>query len=42
QQDHAAVDHQEQTAATVTKGVGLIAGAVILVLLLVLCGRWLF
>jgi hypothetical protein len=41
-QDHPTLDGKEQTAETITSGVGLIAGAIMLVLLLVLCGRWLF
>ena len=41
-QEHSAIDDREQTAETITSGVGLIAGAIMLVLVLVLCGRWLF
>jgi hypothetical protein len=42
EQDHVTLDQQEHTARTITSGVGLIGGAVMLLLLLVLCGRWLF
>lgn len=41
-QDHAVLDSQERVARTVTTGTGLICGALMIVLLLVLCGRWLF
>jgi hypothetical protein len=41
-QDTARLDREEAAAATLTKGMGLLAGAVMLVLLLVLCGRWVF
>ena len=41
-QNHPALDQQEQAARTITSGVGLIGGAIMLLMLLVLCGRWLF
>jgi len=41
-QDQQAIDRAEQAARTVTMGVGLVAGAVLVVLMLILCGRWLF
>jgi hypothetical protein len=41
-QNLSAIDREEQAARTVTLGVGLVAGAILLVLTLVLCGRWLF
>ncbi|MEV4759021.1 translation initiation factor 2 [Micromonospora sp. NPDC049559] len=42
EQDLAGVNQAEQSARTVTYGVGLIAGAVILVLMCLLCSRVLF
>ena len=41
-QDDQALDTQEREARTLTYGVGMVAGAVLLVVLLVLCGRALF
>jgi len=41
-QDHPRLDAEEQSAKTLTKGIGLLAGAVMIVLLLVVCGRFLF
>jgi hypothetical protein len=41
-QDPHLIDRTEQAAKTVTTGIGLVASAVLIVLLLVLCGRWLF
>jgi hypothetical protein len=41
-QDLAALDAQEHEARTVTYGIGMMAGAVLLIVLLVLCGRILF
>ena len=38
-QDLAALDAQEREERTITYGIGMIAGAVLLVVLLVLCGR---
>jgi len=38
-QDLAALDAQEREARTITYGIGMIAGAVLLVVLLILCGR---
>ncbi|OLE27359.1 MAG: translation initiation factor 2, partial [Actinobacteria bacterium 13_1_20CM_3_71_11] len=41
-QDLAALDAQDREARTVTYGVGMVAGAVLLIVLLILCGRILF
>ena len=41
-QDHDRLDVEEQAAQTLTKGIGLVAGAIMLVLLLVLCARAVF
>ena len=41
-QDDQEIEELERDARTVTYGVGLLAGAVLLVILLVLCGRALF
>jgi hypothetical protein len=41
-QDQAALDAQEREARTITLGIGMVAGAVLLVVLLILCGRVLF
>jgi hypothetical protein len=41
-QDHARLDVEEQAAQTLTQGIGLVVGAIALVLLLVLCTRGLF
>jgi len=41
-QDTARIDAEEQSARTLTYGVGMVAGAVLVVLLLILCGRFLF
>jgi hypothetical protein len=41
-QDLAGIDAREREARTVTYGIGMVAGAVLLVVLLVLCGRVLF
>lgn len=41
-QDHEALDRGEHNAQTITNGVGLVAAAIMVVLLLVLCGRTLF
>lgn len=41
-QNHAEIDAQEQSARTVTYGVGLVAGAILLIVLCALCGRALF
>jgi hypothetical protein len=41
-QDTERIDREEQAATILTKGMGLFAGAVVLVLLLILCGRVLF
>jgi hypothetical protein len=41
-QDPERIDREEQAATILTKGMGIFAGAVILVLLLIVCGRLLF
>ncbi|MGI5179048.1 translation initiation factor 2 [Dactylosporangium sp. CA-152071] len=41
-QDPERIDREEQAATILTKGMGIFAGAVILVLLLIFCGRLLF
>jgi hypothetical protein len=41
-QDHEALDVHEQSARTLTIGVSMLAGAVMLVILLLVCGRALF
>jgi hypothetical protein len=41
-QDDAVIDAREHQARTVTYGVGMIAGAVAVIVLIVLCGRVLF
>jgi hypothetical protein len=41
-QDVPALDAQEKSARTMTYGVGMVAGAVLLIVLFVLCGRALF
>jgi len=41
-QDHARIDAEEQAAHTLTKGIGLVVGAILLVLLFLFCARWLF
>lgn len=42
EQDHDRIDVEEQAARTLTTGIGLVVGALCLVLLLVLCARALF
>jgi len=42
EQNEAAIDAAERQARTVTHGVGLIAGAILVLLLAVLCGRLIF
>lgn len=42
EQDHDRIDVEEQAARTLTTGIGLVAGAILLVLLLVLCARAVF
>lgn len=39
EQDHGRLDIEEQAADTLTKGIGLVVGATLLVLLLILCAR---
>lgn len=41
-QDLEKVEAAEREARTVTYGIGLVAGAIMLIMLCVLCGRWLF
>jgi hypothetical protein len=41
-QDHADLDAREQSARTLTYGIGLVAGAILLIVLCALCGRALF
>lgn len=41
-QDMAALDEAEGSARTVTYGIGLVAGAIALILLCLLCGRLIF
>jgi hypothetical protein len=41
-QDLDALDTQEQQSRTVTYGVGIIAGAILLIVLFILCGRTVF
>jgi hypothetical protein len=42
EQDHDRIDVEEQAARTLTTGIGLVVGALCLVLLLILCARALF
>lgn len=42
EQDHDRIDVEEQAARTLTTGVGMVVGAICLVLLLVLCARAVF
>jgi len=42
EQDHDRIDVEEQAARTLTTGVGLVVGAILLVLLLILCARAVF
>jgi hypothetical protein len=41
-QDHARIDLEEQAARTLTQGIGMVIGAIALVLLFVLCARGFF
>jgi hypothetical protein len=41
-QDHAGLDAQEQSAKTITYGVGMVAGAILLIVMCALCSRFLF
>ncbi|WP_412540415.1 translation initiation factor 2 [Longispora sp. K20-0274] len=41
-QEHSALDEEERVGRTITYGVGMVAGAVMVVLILVMCGRALF
>jgi hypothetical protein len=42
EQDHAAIDEDEARARTMTRGLAMVAGALLLVVLCSLCGRILF
>jgi hypothetical protein len=42
QQDHTAIDAEEARARSLTQGIAMIAGAVLLIVLCALCGRALF
>jgi hypothetical protein len=42
EQDLERLDREEQAATILTKGIGLFAGAIIVALLLVFCGRVIF
>ena len=42
EQDHDRLDVEEQAARTLSQGIGMVAGAVLLVLMLILCARALF
>jgi hypothetical protein len=42
EQDHERIDVEEQAARTLTTGIGLVVGAICLVLLLILCARAVF
>jgi hypothetical protein len=41
-QDTDRLDREEQAATILTKGIGIFAGAVLVVLLLILCGNFFF
>jgi hypothetical protein len=41
-QDHDRLDVEEQAARTLTQGIGMVAGAILIVLLLILCARSVF
>jgi hypothetical protein len=41
-QDHSELDTAEQSARTVTLGVGMVAGAILLIVICALCSRVLF
>jgi len=41
-QDPTELDAQEQAARTLTYGIAMVAGAIMVVLLLIVCGRMLF
>jgi hypothetical protein len=38
-QDEAALDEREQQSRTITYGVGMVAGAILLIVLFIVCGR---
>jgi len=42
EQDHDRLDVEEQAARTLTQGIGLVIGALLLVMMLVLCARAVF
>jgi hypothetical protein len=41
-QDHDRLDIEEQAARTLTQGIGMVVGAILIVLLLILCARSVF
>jgi hypothetical protein len=41
-QDHAELDTAEKSARTITYGIGMVAGAVLLIVICALCSRALF
>jgi hypothetical protein len=41
-QDAPKLDREEQAASVLTRGIGLVAGATMLILLIITCGRWVF
>jgi hypothetical protein len=41
-QDHERLDVEEQAANTLTQGIGMVVGAIALVLVLILCARTVF
>lgn len=41
-QDHTAMDHEERSARTVTYGIGMVAGAILLIVVCALCSRFVF
>jgi len=41
-QDHAAIDDQEAQARSLTRGLAMVAGAIMLIVLCALCGRLMF
>jgi len=41
-QDHERIDEEEARARTLTQGVGIVVGAILVIVLFALCGRALF
>jgi hypothetical protein len=41
-QDHTALDNEEQSARTITYGIGMVAGAILLIVVCALCSRVVF